>query len=70
MKEQTKEQFIMLYGKPEHQSKTAKACFDYIFNQKHRLEAAEKHGVTVQSMCKFIQNNNLKHSERYIYFSS
>jgi|TARA_R110000744_G_scaffold44436_1_gene99153 hypothetical protein len=63
---QTIEQFNMLYG-DKNRSRTANACFDVIFNAVYRKVASKEHGVTVQTICIFIRNNEHKHSSRYLY---
>lgn len=64
---QTQAQFKMLHGEQSKQSKTTMACFDVIFNNVNRNVAAREHGITEQSICTFIRNNEYKHAERHLY---
>jgi hypothetical protein len=69
IKTQTKEQFIMLHGNQDKQSRTAKACFDVIFGNEHRIIAAKRHGITEQTISMFIRTNSYKHADRYQYIN-
>ena len=67
---QTQAQFKMLHGERNKQSRTAKACFDIIFNNVYRGVAAKEHGITEQTISTFIRNNEHKHAEKYLYVES
>jgi len=65
--EQTEAQFKAIHGEQHSQSRTAKACFDVLFNAVHRGVAANEHGITEQTISTFIRNNGHKHTEKYLY---
>ena len=67
IKTQTKAQFRILHGEVEKQSRTAKACFDIIFDNAYRGVAAKKYGITEQTISSFIRNNEYRHTEMYRY---
>ena len=67
MRKQTKEQFEMIHGLNDEQSRTAKACFDILFSGTYRGVASKEHGITEQTISRFIRENRYKHAERHRY---
>lgn len=64
-KEQTKEQFIVLYGEDKSKwSKTTQAAYDHLFEGQRRIFAANQNNVSEQSIYAFLKVNKLKHLEQ------